>query len=54
MWSYLPVKNLIDLQRDAAIEALDLQIAEDYANGYMVEVDRHLDRRLGLMTAVAV
>lgn len=42
-------RNVYDLQRIAAVKRLDRQIAEDHANGYGVERDALLDRRLDLM-----
>lgn len=38
-------RNLIHLQRAAAVKKLDVQIAEDWASGYAVEVDQMLERR---------
>ena len=48
MWDYLSPQNLMDFQRKAAIEQLDQEIAEDYANGYGVEADLKLERRFEL------
>jgi hypothetical protein len=42
-------RNVYDLQRIAAVKRLDRQIAEDHANGYGVDRDALLDRRLELM-----
>jgi len=48
MWTHLGARNLIALQRLAAIAQLDREIAEDYANGYGVDADAKLERRLEL------
>ena len=42
-------RNVYDLQRIAAVKRLDRQIAEHPANGYGVDRDALLDRRLELM-----
>jgi hypothetical protein len=49
MWSHLLPRNLLDFQRQAAIKALDDQIAKDHAAGYGTDVNALLDRRLQLM-----
>jgi len=48
MWTHLGARNLIALQRLAAIAQLDREIAEDHAQGYGVDADEKLDRRLEL------
>jgi hypothetical protein len=42
-------RNIVDLQRMAAIKKLDRQIAKDHADGYGSDVDALLDRRSALM-----
>ena len=48
MWTHLGARNLIALQRLAAIAQLDREIAEDHAQGYGVDCDEKLGRRLEL------
>ena len=38
-------RNLLALQRLAALKKLDEQITEDHAAGYGVDVDKALERR---------
>lgn len=45
MWSSLPVKSLLDLQRVAALERIDELIPVEWAGGYGREVDLLLERR---------
>jgi len=53
MWNFLSPQNLLDFQRKAALEQLDQEIAEDYANGYGVEADQKLERRHELQRLLA-
>jgi hypothetical protein len=48
VWTHLTARNLIDLQRKVALDQLDREIAEDYANGYGPDADRKLERRYEL------
>ena len=43
MWDRLPVQNLVDLQRMAAVERTMQKCAELLAQGYAVEADALLD-----------
>ena len=43
MWTHLPVRNLIDLQRMAAVKAMGQQAKALYDEGYHVDGDRVLD-----------
>lgn len=52
MWSYLTPRNLISIQREAAIRELDRRIAEEHAAGYGVDVDRLLERRHELRRSI--
>lgn len=49
MRDLLSPRNLVHKQRLMAIEALDREIGDLMADGYEVEADRLLDRRLELM-----
>jgi hypothetical protein len=42
-------RNVLDIQRVAAIKMIDRQIARDWAAGYGHDVDMLLDRRVRLM-----
>lgn len=52
MWDHLPVRNLMDMQRMAAIKTIDRQILEDWENGYGADVDLLLERRHSLVEAM--
>lgn len=43
MWSYLGARNLITLQRQAALRAMQDECRQLLADGYPVEADRVLD-----------
>jgi predicted kinase len=43
MWNHLPVRNLIDMQRRAALEQMGEQARLLLAEGYAVDADRVLD-----------
>jgi hypothetical protein len=43
MWSHLPARNLIDLQRKAALEHMGQRARSLLAEGYAVDADRVLD-----------
>lgn len=43
MWSHLTPKNLIDLQREAAVTRMGEEARDLLAAGYAVEADRVLD-----------
>ena len=43
MWSHLPVRDLIDLQRKAAIDEMGERARRLLAEGYAVDADRVLD-----------
>jgi very-short-patch-repair endonuclease len=43
MWSHLPVRNLIDMQRQATVQAMGVEIVRLYDEGYRVDADRLLD-----------
>lgn len=45
MWDHLPVNNLINLQRMAAIKTIDEQISKEWEAGYGCDVDTLLERR---------
>lgn len=45
-------RNLLDLQRVAAIATLDKQITEHHANGDRTDADELLDRRFEIMEAI--
>lgn len=45
-------RNLLDLQRVAAISTLDKQIAADQAAGNRTDVDDALDRRFEIMESL--
>ena len=45
MWSHLSPRNLLALQRKAAIEELDRRIRDDWQHGYGLDVDELLERR---------
>jgi len=46
MWDRLPVQNLIDLQRMAAIEQMGQKAKDLLAEGYPVEADKVLDEMI--------
>jgi hypothetical protein len=43
MWTQLPVRSLIDMQRQAAVQAMGAEIRRLYDEGYHVDADRMLD-----------
>jgi very-short-patch-repair endonuclease len=43
MWTHLPVRSLIDMQRQAAVQAMGAEIVRLYEEGYHVDADRMLD-----------
>ena len=43
MWNYLSPQNLIDLQRDTAIDVMGQRARALLKEGYAVEADRVLD-----------
>lgn len=45
VWSHLSPRNLLALQRKAAIEELDRRIRDDWQHGYGLDVDELLERR---------
>jgi hypothetical protein len=48
MSNHLPARNLISLQQMAAIKMIDRRIAENWEQGYGIDVDALLDARLEL------
>jgi hypothetical protein len=46
MWDFLHARDLIGLQRQAVLKELDRQIRELHDEGYHVERDRLLDKRI--------
>lgn len=53
MWNHLAPRNIICLQRMAAIRQLDNEIQAAHREDYMVDVDRLLDERRRLMTLLS-
>lgn len=45
VWDHMPVMNLINLQRLAALKEIDAQIQQDWRGGYGSDVDALLERR---------
>lgn len=43
VWDHLPVQNLIDLQRLAALKQMGRRAKELYDEGYVADADRVLD-----------
>ena len=43
MWNHLPVRNLIHLQRIAALKKMGQEAAALFAEGYAADADRVLD-----------
>jgi hypothetical protein len=43
MWSHLPLRSLIDMQRRQAIQDAGAEIAQLHADGYDADADRLLD-----------
>jgi hypothetical protein len=52
MWDHLPVRNLMMMQRLAALKTIDRQITVDWENGYGKDVDLLLERRHSLVEAM--
>lgn len=43
MWNHLPVQNLVDLQRIAALKKMGQEAHDLHAQGYTADADRVLD-----------